>query len=57
MNALVSSTNAPYQAATDGSYLSVPETIGLRGISCLNMKMLMTLVMIPIEKSEHFMMQ
>ena len=36
VSAPVSTTNAPYQAATDGTYLSVPETIGLRGINCLN---------------------
>jgi hypothetical protein len=32
----LSTTNARYQAASEGAYLSVPETIGLRAISCLN---------------------
>jgi hypothetical protein len=32
----VSTTNARYQAASEGAYLSVPETIGLRTINCLN---------------------
>jgi hypothetical protein len=36
VRAPVSTSNAPYQAATDGAYLSVPESIGLRNIACLN---------------------
>jgi hypothetical protein len=32
----VSATNKPYQAASDGAYPSVPETIGLKNINCIN---------------------
>jgi hypothetical protein len=36
VTAPVSTSNVAYQAATDGAYLSIPETVGLRGINCLN---------------------
>ena len=36
VSAPVSATNAPYQAASDGAYLSVPETIGLKNINCID---------------------
>jgi hypothetical protein len=36
VSATVSATNAPYQAASDGAYLSVPETIGLKNINCID---------------------
>jgi hypothetical protein len=36
VRAAVSTSNAPYQAATNGAYLSAPELIGLRSIACLN---------------------
>lgn len=34
--AAVSTSNAAYQVATDGAYLSVPESTGLRIIGCVN---------------------
>jgi hypothetical protein len=36
VSAPVSTSNVAYQAATDGAYLTIPETVGLRGINCLN---------------------
>ncbi len=36
VTAPVSATDARYQAASDGAYLSVPETIGLRNINCID---------------------
>ncbi len=32
----MTATNKPYQAASDGAYPSVPETIGLKNINCIN---------------------